>query len=81
MFAAQSQGRPDRFGELGLVGRSERVIGCDARDAVLTKSPDEATNRRARQPQQRGDLTGLAALLPEPEHGLADRSRDGTWHR
>ena len=77
MLAAQSQGRLDHLGELGLVGRGERIIGRDPGGAVLTEPRDEPTDRRAGQPQRRGDLAGLSTLLPEPEHGLTDR--DEGW--
>jgi hypothetical protein len=72
VLATQPQGRPDHLGELGLIGRGARVIRRDRRRAALTEPGDEPPNGRARQPERRGDVTGLATPLPEPEHGLAD---------
>jgi hypothetical protein len=50
VFAAQPQGRPDRFGEAGLVGRGAGIVGWDPLGAVLTKPRDQPTNGRARHP-------------------------------
>jgi hypothetical protein len=68
-----------------LGGRREggRAVAVVWRDAVATAGPkplEEKANGRARQAQGRDDLTGPAALLPEPEHRLTDGDRDGTWH-
>jgi hypothetical protein len=68
-----------------LGGRREggRAVAVVWRDAVATAEPkplEETANGGARQAQGRDDLTGPAALLPEPEHRLTERDRDGTSH-
>jgi hypothetical protein len=73
MLSSQSQGGLDHVGELGLVGRSATIIGRDPLETTLTKPPNEPTDGRGRQTEQRGDVAGFPTLLPEPEHGLTNR--------
>lgn len=57
-----------------MVGRHE-AFGAGA-----AEPPEEPSDGRACEPERRGDLMGLTALLPELEHGLTDRNGDGAWH-
>jgi hypothetical protein len=56
------------------------IIGSDRRVAASPEPREQATDRRTRQVERRGDLVRLTILLPEPEGGLANRHGDGAWH-
>ena len=57
------------------------IIRRDAVDAAGAETAEEIDGRwRTGKPNDVGDLTGPVTLLPEPEHRLTDRDRNGTWH-
>jgi hypothetical protein len=60
--------------------RGLAVIRIEARGASLTKPADQPTHRRAGHRERLGDLSGGLALLPESDHGVTYRDRDGAWH-
>src|SRR6516225_6576662 len=80
VLAAQLYGGLHHLGGRREGGRAVAVVWRDAVTTAEPKPPEETANGGARQAQGRGDLTGPAALFPEPEHRLTDRDRDGTWH-
>jgi hypothetical protein len=80
VLAAQLYGGLHHLGGRREGGRAVAVVRRDAVATAESKPPKETANGGARQAQGRDDLTGLAALFPEPEHRLTDRDRDGTWH-
>lgn len=80
VLAAQLYGGLHHLGGRREGGRAVAVVWRDAVATAEPKPPEETANGGARQAQGRDDLTGPAALFPEPEHRLTDRDRDGTWH-
>jgi hypothetical protein len=80
VLAAQLYGGLHHLGGRREGGRAVAVVWRDAVAIAEPKPPEETANGGARQAQGRDDLTGPAALFPEPEHRLTDRDRDGTWH-
>src|SRR5947199_103295 len=80
VLAAQLYGGLHHLGGRREGGRAVAIVWRDAVAIAEPKPPEETANGGARQAQGRDDLTGPAALFPEPEHRLTDRDRDGTWH-
>ena len=80
VLAAQLYGGLHHLGGRREGGRAVAVVWRDAVAIAEPKPAEETANGGARQAQGRDDLTGPAALFPEPEHRLTDRDRDGTWH-
>src|SRR5262249_29059249 len=80
VLAAQLYGGLHHLGGRREGGRAVAVVWRDAIAIAEPKPPEETANGGARQAQGRDDLTGPAALFPEPEHRLTDRDRDATWY-
>jgi hypothetical protein len=77
--ATELKGGVDNVRWRGADGRVA-IARRDARRAVAAKPLDQSVNRREWDSQNRGDLGSPLPLLPEPEDGVTDRSRDGTRH-
>ena len=80
VLLAQPHGGLHHLGGHGLAGGELMIIGWDAIDAAATKPLEQSTDGGGGQTQGRSDLAGRLTLLPEPEHHLTDRHRNGTRH-
>jgi hypothetical protein len=75
-----SQDGLDQGGRRHREIRGLAVIRFEARGASLTKPADQPTHARAGHRERLGDLSGGLALLPESDHGVTYRDRDGARH-
>jgi hypothetical protein len=80
VLTAQVHGRLHQLAGRGRGGRGVPVIRWDAVAAAAAKPLEEAAHGGIRHIAGCGDRAGLPALLPEPEHRLTDRDRDGARH-
>lgn len=79
VFAAESEGGVHGLGGRELVPRV-CVTGRHTRDAIAAEPLEQPIDGRTREIKPRGDLRGIAPLLPEPKHDLTDWNGDGPWH-